>query len=513
MRCSPLWRVESGVQNEDRVARGEIAHRARHRLWMNAIAAAIHVRLLVEHRVPATALGVYFLEKHAVGLGRDAVDEQLQCRPNRAQDSQLRRSPSPEHLGALIDLHHFRPVGQKLRVRIVSAEHQEEIALHHRVVTGLRADHADATDPARVVIGQDVLPLDGMNEWRFEAIRKGFELRGCAATAGAAHDRNAPGRVDALARLGNRLLGGHHLGQRPECCNAGDAGFRLRLEHVLRTRQMRHTAAGIRGTDCLMDELCGLHCRRDGLGVQRDVTKEQIGLGRLNVVGAVKLEWHVARKREHRRVIPARFIEPGDQVRAPRARRSAAHAQSSRQLGLACSSESGAFLVTHANPLDLAVPHRVRERIERVPDQSEYVADADPLQRTDQQFRYGSGHTRLRADCAPCCHVKVRDEPSVTVSRSRTCAEGPWVARDFNSSPSSRLDARAAAEMQESRYASLAAAAWRESPGRAGVGRGRTTCQACASTRFRSAVAPGTSQDPSHESGPGAIPGRPMRAR
>jgi hypothetical protein len=43
--------------------------------------------------------------------------------------------------------------------------------------------------------------------------------------------------------------------------------------------------------------------------------------------------------------------------------------------------------MTDANPFDMASSDRVGERIQRVPDQSEYLPDPDPFERTDQNVR------------------------------------------------------------------------------------------------------------------------------
>src|SRR5438105_3303842 len=48
--------VETGIENEDRVAPCKIANRSRHRLRMNAILAARRIGLLVQHLVPLPAI-------------------------------------------------------------------------------------------------------------------------------------------------------------------------------------------------------------------------------------------------------------------------------------------------------------------------------------------------------------------------------------------------------------------------------------------------------------------------
>src|SRR5580700_5637954 len=61
-------RIEPGVDDEHGVARGEIAHCARHRLRMNTIPAARGIGLLVQHLVPALATGRNLIEEFGIAL-------------------------------------------------------------------------------------------------------------------------------------------------------------------------------------------------------------------------------------------------------------------------------------------------------------------------------------------------------------------------------------------------------------------------------------------------------------
>ncbi len=78
IRCSPLAdpvarpeRVQSGVEDEHGIARGEVAHCTRHSLRMNTILAARGVGLLVQHLVPGLAVGRDEIEEFSVALRLD----------------------------------------------------------------------------------------------------------------------------------------------------------------------------------------------------------------------------------------------------------------------------------------------------------------------------------------------------------------------------------------------------------------------------------------------------------
>jgi len=85
-------------------------------------------------------------------------------------------------------------------------------------------------------------------------------------------------------------------------------------------------------------------------------------------------------------VVAARFIEAGNQMVAARTGRAGAHPKLASQLCLASGGQSGAFLMTDADPIDLAASDGVREWIERVADQPEDMSNPDLLKHANQKF-------------------------------------------------------------------------------------------------------------------------------
>ena len=88
--------------------------------------------------------------------------------------------------------------------------------MHDCVIVRLRADHADAAHPARVIVRHDVLAFDGMDQRRLEPIGKRTQLLGRAMTSGAAHDHDVVGFVDAAGHLGNIVFTGRDFRTRLE---------------------------------------------------------------------------------------------------------------------------------------------------------------------------------------------------------------------------------------------------------------------------------------------------------
>src|SRR5260370_22679030 len=90
------------------------------------------------------------------------------------------------------------------------------------------------------------------------------------------------------------------------------------------------------------------------LRVKRDVAEQQVGLGRLDEVGTLQLARHVAREREDRRMVAARFIEAGDEMPAAGTGRTRTYSEPAGELCLAGGRERRALLLAGAAPRDFA---------------------------------------------------------------------------------------------------------------------------------------------------------------
>src|ERR1700730_1366611 len=138
-----------------------------------------------------------------------------------------------------------------------------------------------------------------------------------------------------------------------------------------------------------------------------------MGLGGLDEVDALQLARHVAGEGQNRRMVAAGFIEAGDQMRASGARGAGADRETAGKLGLAGGGQSSALLMAHPDPFDAASSDRVRERIERVPDQPENLLHANLLERTYQDAR-----NRLRP-CRLLAGADAQPAPPAALVRSQ----------------------------------------------------------------------------------------------
>ena len=328
-------------------------------------------------------------------LGLDPIAEQLQRRPRRTDDPQRRLGSPPERLRPLVDLNDHGHVGQELRIGVVGADHEQEIAVHDRVIRRPGADHADPAHPMRIVVRHKLLALDRVDQRRLEPIRQGAEFIGGAMAASAAHDQDMVCEIDPIGDLVDVVVARDALGRRLQGYDARDGTFCARGNDVLRQRQVSDAAAGVSGGDRLMHDMRRLRRRGHGFRIERHVAEQQIRLSRLDVVDAAELPRHVARQGQDRRVVARGFVEAGDQMCAAGAGGSGADGEPSGQLGLTRGGQRRPLLVADADPFNRAAPNCVGEGIERVANETEDMPDADLLKRSNQHIRNRSRHPRL----------------------------------------------------------------------------------------------------------------------
>ena len=208
------------------------------------------------------------------------------------------------------------------------------------------------------------LPL---SEWISGALIRSESARSSSAAplaAGSAYDQYLLRRLDPAGDGVDLGLGRGELGRRLQRRDAAKVAVGLGADDIDRKREMGDPASCISGGDGLVENRGRLRRRRDGLRIERDVAKQEVGVGRLHVIDALQLARHVAGQGQDRRMIAARLVEAGDQVSAPRPRRAGADAEPAGQLGLAGGGERRAFLVANADPFNAAAADGVADGIE-----------------------------------------------------------------------------------------------------------------------------------------------------
>ena len=214
----------------------------------------------------------------------------------------------------------------------------------------------------RIVVRHKVLALDRVDQRRLEPIRQGAEFIDGAVAAGAAHDQDMVREIDPIGDFVDVFVARDALGRRLQGHDARDGAFCGRGNDVLRQCQVSDAAAGVGGSDRLMHDARRLRRRGDGFRIERHVAKQEVRLGRLDVVDAAELPRHVARQRQDRRVVARGFIEAGDQMRAARTGRTGADSETPGEFRLTSGGERRPLLVADADPIDAAASYRVGER-------------------------------------------------------------------------------------------------------------------------------------------------------
>jgi hypothetical protein len=126
------------------------------------------------------------------------------------------------------------------------------------------------------------------------------------------------------------------------------------------------------------------------------VAKQEIGLGRLDVVRTVQFARHVSGQRQNGRMIAVGFIKTGDQVSAAGTGSAGAYRQAAGNFCLAGGSQRRTFLMADADPFNVASTDRVGEWIQRVANETEDVFHPDLLEHSSQNIR-----DRSRHECLP----------------------------------------------------------------------------------------------------------------
>jgi hypothetical protein len=155
-----------------------------------------------------------------------------------------------------------------------------------------------------------------MDQGRFEPIGQRTQFLGCTMTSGTAHDHDAAGFVDAAGHLGNIRFAGEDFWMRLQRGDTRNAALGRCGEDIHWRRQMGDATAGIGGGNGLMDDGWRLCRGGNGLGIERDIAEQHVGIGRLKIVGTLQLERHVPGDRKNRRVVATCLIEAGDEMGA-----------------------------------------------------------------------------------------------------------------------------------------------------------------------------------------------------
>ena len=209
------------ITGEHGVVRGELIEHAGHVLRVAALRGPARRGQLVQARPRRS---VVLERRHEVLVVPPLVEEREQGpkgRPRIPHEPVVDLRAPPELLAADVDLHDRRLLRKELAVREVRAEHQQEVAVHHRVIAGREPEQARHADVERVVVLDELLAPHRVHDRRLQPAREGGQLRVRARTPRAAEDRRLRRRVQNPRQRRNLIFSGHTEGLGSGKCRRG----------------------------------------------------------------------------------------------------------------------------------------------------------------------------------------------------------------------------------------------------------------------------------------------------
>ena len=108
------------------------------------------------------------VEKSSVRFGANSLDEPDDAWAAGAQHRLGHRYPAPYRLGSLVNLNYLSSPREKFAVRVVWADHDQDIAAMNGVISGFRTDQAEAANHLWIIKGEKIQGAKGMNDRRVE---------------------------------------------------------------------------------------------------------------------------------------------------------------------------------------------------------------------------------------------------------------------------------------------------------------------------------------------------------
>ena len=274
------------------------------------------------------------------------------------------RAPT-ELLTADVDLDDPRVRRKELLVRKVRPQHQQDVAVHHRVVAGRESEQPGHADVKRVVVLDELLAAHRMHDRGVQPPRGLDQLRMRTGAAGSAQDRD-PLRV--IERLGQRrdfVIGGTHARRRLWKVQARAVFDGIPERDVSRQGDHRNTAPHECGLHGDLEDAGHLLRLRHQLTVVTALREQMLRVRLLKVAAADFVARNLRGDGEHGDTTTMTVVEPVDQVEIPGTAASGADRQPPGEMRLRTSGERRGFLVSHVNPSHALVSaNRVRDSVE-----------------------------------------------------------------------------------------------------------------------------------------------------
>ena len=161
----------------------------------------------------------------------------------------------------------------------------------------------------------------------------------------------------------------------------------------------------------------------EGAAVREDLLRR----GLLEVVAADLGARDVRCDREYGSTVALAIVEAVEQMEAARARRAEHRRRPPGDLCRRARGERAGFLVAHVHELDvgLVAPHRIDDRVRRVPDDPEDLRDPGLDHQVDEGLRNGLGHTFLSERTTVCRTRSRLEKQANTRDLPEACGRHP----------------------------------------------------------------------------------------
>src|SRR5580693_849970 len=133
------------------------------------------------------------VEMSNVSVPLEAWQERVDGRAHVADHGEIDRCAAPDGLRLQIDLGDPDPRTARIELPIgeVRPEHEQDVAIDHRVITRRKADQSGHADVVRILPLDIFLALQRVNDRRLETLCESYDLIMSASTARAAQQGHA----------------------------------------------------------------------------------------------------------------------------------------------------------------------------------------------------------------------------------------------------------------------------------------------------------------------------------
>ena len=137
---------------------------------MDRLAPGLADRELVEGLARLTIMRLRFGQESGVALLRDLRQQRRERAGDVADEAEIEPGAAAEVLAAQIDLRDLGLGRVELPIGEIRAQHQQQVAVEHRVVAGREADQAGHADVERIVVLDIFLAAQGVDDRRLERV-------------------------------------------------------------------------------------------------------------------------------------------------------------------------------------------------------------------------------------------------------------------------------------------------------------------------------------------------------